>query len=186
MGKPIGIATTERDITERKRAEEALKESEEKFRNIFDNATDGIILTDLENQEIYSMNKSMCQMLGYGLGEFNKLKMADIHPKEDMPYVFEQVEKQLKGAFTPAKDIPMKRKDGSVFYVSVRGTPIILSGKRYLLGIFRDVTERKNMEEEMRKRLHELEVFYKASVGREERIIELKKEIEMLKKELGK
>ena len=186
MGKPIGIATTERDITERKRVEEALKESEEKFRNVFDNATDGIILTDLENQEIYSMNKSMCQMLGYGLGESNKLKMIDIHPKEDMSYVFEQVEKQSKDAFTPEKDIPMKRKDGSVFYVSVRGTPIILSGKRYLLGIFRDVTERKKMEEESQKRLHELEVFYKASVGREERIIELKKEIEMLKKELGK
>jgi PAS domain-containing protein len=53
-----------------------------------------------------------------------------------------------------------------------------------VLAIGVDVTERKKMEEEARKRLQELEVFYKASVGREERIIELKKEIESLRKGL--
>jgi PAS domain S-box-containing protein len=60
-------------------------------------------------------------------------------------------------------------------------------GKYYgRIWYFRDITERKKMEDELRKRLQELEVFYKASVGREERIIELKKEIAMLRMELGK
>jgi polyhydroxyalkanoate synthesis regulator phasin len=49
---------------------------------------------------------------------------------------------------------------------------------------FRDITERKKMEEEIRKRLQELEVFYKASVGREERIVELKKKIAELEEKL--
>ncbi|MBU1125405.1 MAG: hypothetical protein KKC84_05225 [Candidatus Omnitrophica bacterium] len=53
-----------------------------------------------------------------------------------------------------------------------------------LMGV--DITERKSLEKESQKRLQELGIFYKASVGREKRIIELKKEIEQLKKELGK
>jgi PAS domain S-box-containing protein len=139
------------DITERKLAENALIESEEKFRNIFNNATDGIILTDLENKKIYSVNNSMCQMVGYSLEELKKLDISDIHPKEDLVYVFEQIEKQSKDALASAKDLPIKRKDGSIFYASVRGTVVILSGKKYLLGIFRNITERKKMSDELRE-----------------------------------
>jgi len=65
----------------------------------------------------------------------------------------------------------------------LRGT----DGKYYgRIWYFHDITERRIMEREMRKRLNELEIYYKATIGREERIIELKKEIEALKKEQGK
>jgi len=185
-GKLIGIASTERDITERKRAEEALRDSEASFRAIFDNANDGILLADKETKKFYTGNNTACQMLGYSLEEIKNLGVSDIHPKEVLPYVIEQFEKQVRREITVAKDLPVKRKDGSVFYADVNSSLITLAGRTYLLGIFRDTTERKKMEEEGQKRLHELEVFYKASRGREERIIELKKEIEQLKKEMGK
>jgi predicted RNase H-like nuclease (RuvC/YqgF family) len=63
---------------------------------------------------------------------------------------------------------------------------MVLGEKTMLQASVRDITELKKATEELQKRLHELEVFYKAAVGREEKILELKKEIEQLKKELGK
>jgi PAS domain S-box-containing protein len=163
-----------------------LKSSEGKFKAIFDNANDGILLADAIGKKIYIGNNAICQMLGYSFEEIKNLSVTDIHPKGDLPYIMGQFERQIKEEIAMSKDLPMKRKDGSIFYVDVNSSPVTLDGIKYLLGIFRDVTERKKMEEEAYKHLHELEVFYKGAVGREERIIELKKEIEMLKKELGR
>jgi PAS domain S-box-containing protein len=180
------LQATVRDITALKKAEEALRSSEEKFRAIFDNANDGILLADIETKQFYSGNTSICQMLGYSLEEIKNLGVTDIHPTEDLPHVIRQFEGQLRKEIAVAKDLPVKRKDGSVFYVDINSSLVTLAGKTYILGLFRDTTERKKKEEENLKHVRELEIFYKASVGREERIIGLKKEIEMLKKELGK
>jgi PAS domain S-box-containing protein len=139
------------DITERKRAEETLRESEERFRFIFDNAIDGMLLISLEDQKINSANNSMSQMLGYSLEELKKMEAADIHPKDEMSHVEEQIKIQSSDGLAPAKDLPMKRKDGSVFYANVRGTQIVLSGKKYLMGVFRDITERKRAETALRE-----------------------------------
>ncbi len=138
-----------RDITKRKLAEEALKESEERFRTIFENANDGILLADVENRKFYTGNKKICQMLGYSLEEIKNIRVMDIHPAKDLPYVVEQFEKQLRMEITLATNISVKRKDGSVFYADINSSPITLAGKRYLLGIFRDVTERKQAEEQL-------------------------------------
>ncbi|MCX6557314.1 MAG: PAS domain S-box protein [Candidatus Aminicenantes bacterium] len=133
------------------KATETLRESEERFKFIFDNSVDGMLLINLENQKINNANISMSQMLGYSLEELQKLGAADIHPKEDMPYVEKQIEMQATDGLAPARDLPMRRKDGSVFYANVRGAPIMLSGKKYLLGVFRDITERKRVESALRE-----------------------------------
>ncbi|MBU0503524.1 MAG: PAS domain-containing protein [Candidatus Omnitrophota bacterium] len=182
--KPIGFALVERNITERKKAEDALKESEEKFRIIFDNANDGILLADEETKFFYTGNNTICQMLGYSSEEIKNLGVIDIHPKEDLPYILGQFERQVRKEIAVAKDLPVKRKNGSVFYADVSSSIIILAGRTYLLEIFRDVTERKKTDEEAQKHLLELEIFYKASIGREERIMELKKQVAELEKKL--
>jgi PAS domain S-box-containing protein len=178
---------------ERKLAEEALQESEQRFKAIFDNAADGILLADMENKKFYSGNSMICKMLGYSKEEIQNLEIKDIHPEEDLPYVIEQFENQASGKLTLAKDIPVKRKDGGVFYADINSFLITLVGKTYMVGIFRDTTERKHAEEallksekELKKRVKELEDFYEMGVGRELRMIELKKEIESLKEELAK
>jgi PAS domain S-box-containing protein len=135
------------DITEHKKVEEALKESEQRFRNIFDNAADGIVLADVENGKFHISNKTFSQMLGYNAEEIKNLGVSDIHPKESLPYVTEQFEKQARGEFALARDIPVERKDGSIFYADINTHSIKLSGKKYLMGIFRDVTERKQAEQ---------------------------------------
>jgi PAS domain S-box-containing protein len=136
--------------SERKKAQEALKESEERFRAVFDNAVDGILLADVENKIFHSGNSTICRMLGYSEKELNKLGVKDIHPEADLPFVAEQFEKQSRKEMKTAKDISIKRKDGSIFYADINAFPITLAGKTYLVGIFRDVTERKHAEEALR------------------------------------
>ncbi len=146
-GKVKAVMGIGRNITESKRVEEALKESEQRFRTIFDNAIDGILLVDLEKKKFYIGNKMICRMLGYELEELKNISVMEVHPKEHLPYIIDQFERQLRGEFTLSKDIPVKRKDGSIFYADINSSPIMLDGKRYLMGIFRDITEHKKAEE---------------------------------------
>ncbi len=140
----------EHEIAERKKAEEKIKESEKYFRTIFDTATDGILIADLENKKFAMGNRSICQQLGYSPEEIKQLGVMDIHPEKDLSYVMDQFEKQAKGEFTLANNIPIKRKDGTIFYTDVNSNTITLDGKKHLLGFFRDITERKQAEEELR------------------------------------
>jgi len=141
----------QREVTERKQAEEVLRDSEERFRAIFDNANDGILLADTETKKFHVGNNTACQMLGYSLEEIKNLGVTDIHPKEDLPYVIEQFQRQVRREIAVAKDLPVKRKDGSVFYADVNTSLVTLAGRTYLLGVFRDITERKLAEEALRE-----------------------------------
>ena len=148
-----------RDITERKKGENELRSSEEKFKAIFDNANDGMALADNETKKFYSCNNKFREMLGFSPEEINKLGVADIHPKGDLPYVLAQFERQARREVGVAKDIPVKRKDGGVFYADISSAPVTLAARTFILGIFRDVTERKKVEDSLReseKRLHDI------------------------------
>ena len=125
-------------------------ESEQVFRTIFENAADGILLADVETKKFYMGNNIICQMLGIDREEINGLGVMDIHPEQNIPYVVEQFDKQARGEITLAKDLPVKKKDGSVFYADVNAFSITLDGKAYLMGIFRNVSDRKRAEEKWR------------------------------------
>ena len=79
----------QQEIAERKQAEAALRESEDKFRSIFEQATDGIMIADAETKKLIKANKAMCIMLGYARDEIVGLSVDDIHPKEDLPAIRE-------------------------------------------------------------------------------------------------
>jgi len=146
-----------RDISKRKRTEDELRRSEERFKAIFENATDGLLLADPETRRFLDGNQKICQMLACSLEELKNLGVSDVHPKDDMPYVVDQFEKQRRREITLARDIPVRRRDGTVFYADVNSAPITLAGKTYLMGIFRDVTERKRAEGELKKHGERLE-----------------------------
>ena len=149
LDKPY-LLNSVRDITERKLAEALLHESEERFRAIFDGAQDGISLAETETLRISTCNSAICRMLGYSEEELKQLSILDVVPEQDWPYAAEQFKKQASGEAQVATDMPIKRKDGSVFYADINTSPVNLGGKHYLVGIFRDITERKKTEEEIK------------------------------------
>jgi PAS domain S-box-containing protein len=138
-----------------------IKELSKIYKAIFDKATDGILLADIGNKKFYIGNKMICHTLGYSLEEIKNMRVMDIHPEEDLPCVIEQFEKQSKREIGLAQDIPVKRKDGSMFYADINSFLITLHKKTYLVGIFRDTTERKLAEEELRNARNELEIRVK-------------------------
>lgn len=131
---------------ESKCAVKALQVSEQKFRALFDSANDGILLADAQSKKFYTGNKKICQMLGYSLEEIKNLGVRDIHPREAVPYVIGQFEKQFRKEISVAHDLPVKRKDGSIFYADINASTIEIDGNTYLMGIFRDISERKQAE----------------------------------------
>ena len=166
-GNILGTLSSGVDITERKQAEDMLKESEQRFKSIFENAPDGMLVADTKTKGFYLGNEVICRMLGYKKEEIRHLRVMDIHSKEDLPYVIEQFEKQAKGEITLARNIPVKRKDGSIFYADINTILLPLDGKTYMMGLFRDITEQKHMEEEQAKLRDQLYHAQKlASVGK--------------------
>ena len=82
-----------------------------------------------------------------------------------------------------SRDLPVKGKDGAVFYADVNATTITIAGKTHLMGFFHDTTERKRMEED---KIKQLEEFVSLATGRELAMIEREKEVNSLLKELGR
>ena len=157
-GKPVAIQAIARDITERKKAEAALKEAESKLRTIFDSAADGMLLAKISDRKFSTANKKMGQMLGYTEEELLQMRVDDIHPPESLPYVMDQFTKQVNQSITIAKDIPVLRKNGSVFFADVSAAPMNVNGEKCMLGMFRDITDRKKAEEALRQREEELSI----------------------------
>ncbi|MBN2688285.1 MAG: PAS domain S-box protein, partial [Deltaproteobacteria bacterium] len=139
------------DVTDRKRMEEALKESEEKFRTLFDEASDGILIADHVTKKFIEGNRAICSMLGYTKEEIAGLALHDIHLQKDISLVIDTFEKQFKREKIIASEIPVLRKDGSIFYADIGSYPLTFWGTNYLVGIFRDITDRKEAEEAIRE-----------------------------------
>jgi PAS domain S-box-containing protein len=107
-------------------------------------------VSDAQTHQLIIANRAICDMLGYTMEEMYRLGLADIHPAEALAGVQKTFERQLKGEIRMAQNMPVKRKDGSVFFADVSASPIVLEGRTYLVGAFHDVTERRQAEERIR------------------------------------
>ncbi len=90
------------------------------------------MIADAETKKLIKANKAMCIMLGYACDEIVGLSIDDIHPKEDLPAIRESFEKQLRGEISLAPEVPVLRKDGSVFYADINAAPVTLGGRQCL------------------------------------------------------
>jgi PAS domain S-box-containing protein len=150
-GKVVGELGIARDITERKRAEEALRESEERFRGLVENATVGIYRTTPEGR-ILMANAALVRMLGYE--SFQALATRDLEqegfePTYPRSAFRERVDRE--GEIT-GLEAAWKRRDGSVIHVRESARAVRASDGRVLYydGIVEDVTERHRAEEALR------------------------------------
>jgi len=127
-----------------------LKESETTFRTFFNQSNDGILVADAITKKFSMYNTKICEMLGYEPNELISLSVYDIHPVKNLQDVIDAFEKQSRKEFRTV-ELPVLRKDKSVFYAEISSSPILLNNKVYLMGTFRDITERKQYDKALRE-----------------------------------
>ena len=146
---------------ERKRAEEALQESEEKFRAIFNEARDGVVLIDFQTGRIRDCNPEFENQTGRKLEQLRKMKIWEMRPPEKIGAAKQKFsEVKRKGAGGSA-GLEFQKPDGQIVPIEFKSKVVTIRGRRYLQSIARDITERKQAEEALR----ESEEHYSALVG---------------------
>ncbi len=138
----------QQEITERKRAERALSESEERYRAIFEQAADSIILIDVETGALVDFNTKAHENLGYSHEEFAYLKIPDFEVMETAEDVARHIEKIAQDG-SDSFETKHRTKDGDIREIQVNSRLIIVRGRHFLQSIWRDITERKRNEEEL-------------------------------------
>lgn len=151
QGNVVGVLAIGQDSTERKLMEKELRQSEEKYRNLIQNTKDSIVIIDLKGCVKFA-NKASEQMTGYTLSEGVGMNVKKITPFNYWPKSYKALQKAKKGEDIPYFESEIKRKDGKILQVETGGQPILKDGK--IVGvqiITRDITERKNSEEKIKK-----------------------------------
>ena len=140
------------DITEHKRAEKELKDSEDRLKILFDYAPDAYYISDLKGNFIDG-NKAAERLIGYKREEligksFLKLKVLSL---ADILKAAKTLVKNITGQPTGPDEFALNRKDNSKVTVEISTYPVKIKGKTLVLGIARDITERKKSIEEVQK-----------------------------------
>lgn len=136
------------EVTERRRAELALRDSESLYRSFFDRSPDGILMVDADALSLIEFNDSACRGLGYDRQAFSSLTICDISAGMDDQAVMDCTEKIKKGGRHDFEDTH-RAANGELRYRSISVQPIEYKGKMVLHAIWRDVTDRKRHEAEL-------------------------------------
>lgn len=150
-----------RDITERKKAEEKLRESENRFRGAFENVSFGASIVNL-NGQFLRVNQALCRMLGYSMEELLSMTFSDITHPDDVQIGLDALNKQLSGECDfMSFEKRYLRKNGTVLNVIISPAVIRdnLGNPQCFVALFQDITERKKVEEQIQKSLKEKETL---------------------------
>jgi two-component system, cell cycle sensor histidine kinase and response regulator CckA len=148
----VGFQAIARDITDRKRAEEALRESETRYKDLFDHAADGIYTHDLQGNYT-SVNEAAARMLGYSREELLSLNYKDFVDPEYLSVTEENFRRKIQNGLetTGPYEILVHSKDGKPLWLEVTSRIIMKDEKPLgVHGTARDITERKRLEERLR------------------------------------
>jgi PAS domain S-box-containing protein len=148
-GSITGTFGVSRDISRVKLAEEALRESEQRFRTFVDHATDAFFLQD-ERFEILDVNRQACESLGYARDELLG-KTPTFFDPDVTPADLENIQRKLSANEMMAFESRHRRKDGTAFPVEIRGKAFWEGGRQFTVALVRDVTDRKAAEEALRE-----------------------------------
>jgi PAS domain S-box-containing protein len=201
-GNIIRVEGSFQDISEKKKAEEKLRDNEVKFKTIFNQSYEGIYIHDLDGN-ILDVNEMACNQSGYSKEELLNLKISSLHPKVSNINMTENNIHELWKQWQPGQisklEVEHQRKDGSIYDAEIITGVIMLGKKKFIMAIVKDITDRKMTEmnlrnlkddleiqvaektRELQERLSELQRYHDATVNRKFRIRELKDEIEKLK-----
>jgi PAS domain S-box-containing protein len=147
-----GVSVFARDVTERRQTEEALRESEERFKTIFQSAPDAYYLSDLKGKFLDG-NRMAERLTGYKKQELvgkNFLKLGLLLPSQ-IPKAAKLLFENAKGISTGPDEFRIRRRDGTEVLADISTRPVKIKDKTFVLGIARDITERKLAEEALRE-----------------------------------
>jgi len=147
------------DITEKKQAEERLRESEERYRRLIETSLEGVWLLDADSKTSF-VNAEMARMLGYTVEEMMGASMFDFMGEPERAIARRNIERRKHG-IKEVHDFKFLRKDGSEIWTMVSANPVFDPDGRYAgsLGMIRDITFRKEAEKELALRAAELETI---------------------------
>ena len=149
LGNADRVAVFAMNITERKQIEQALKQSEEEYKGLFENAHDAIVIFEPEGERVLEANQRACEMYGFDRSEFIGMSLMSISkdPSKGKGIIADLLQKRVIQGFSTTH----LRKDGSEMLLEVNAAVVSYKGKTAILSIDRDVTERKRMEDALRE-----------------------------------
>ena len=144
------VVLVHENVTERKLAEESLRESEERYRAVVEQSAEGLYLLDARTRRVIETNPSLQRMLGYSAEELEGMELYDLIelPREQ---VDETLRRTLERGYRPIGERRYRRKDGSLVDVEIGASVIRYGGGEVVCAVVRDVTERKHAEEALRE-----------------------------------
>lgn len=145
-----------RDISERKQAEQALRQSLDELRAIYDGMTDGIAIVDVETDTPIRANAALYEMLGYSEEGVKTATIRLLHPPEAMSKVDDFVRTVAEGGVKRFQGMPFLRKDGSVCHADVVTRQILYDGRPCRMSFLHDISERKRAEEALQRQYRTL------------------------------
>jgi two-component system sporulation sensor kinase A len=185
-GKVIGTLGINRDITQRKILERELKESEERYRTMVESAHDMVAIVG-EDYRLKYVNKKAEELTAYSREELGGMDFRDLLDKGSRRLVLDMFRRKRRGKRVPLRyEFEIIRKDGYKRRVESSSSNLMgANGAMDTIAYIKDITERKQYEETLKEKLDELEKWYKLTVDRELKMIELKNEIRALANEIN-
>jgi PAS domain S-box-containing protein len=158
----VGFQAVARDITQRKLAEIALQETEERYKGLFERSFDAIFIHDFEGNFL-DANAIALNMLGYEKDDITAISFSNLLSEEQLPLAIETLNEVLKtGIQKLTNEFKLKKKGGGYVWVETRASLLYRNGKPYAIqGLARDITDRKETEEQIKGSLHEKEILLK-------------------------
>ncbi len=151
------ILSVNRDVTARKKAEEELRLSEEKYKAIFDGSRDAIFITG-EDSRFVEINKAACSLSGYSREELLKMGIPDLHEESDL-YAYKTYFHRIMSGEQITSEAKILRKDGRKVDTEFSNKRVKIGDKPYMHTTARDITERKRAQEKIKDALKEKEVM---------------------------
>jgi len=171
---------------EHKRAEEELRKSEGKYRALIETTDTGYLIIG-ETGEVIDANPEYVRLAGHQrLEEILDRSVMEWTAAHDLERNAQEVKKCVEQGFIRNLEIDYVDKDGKITPIEINAKVVEIEEGIRIISLCRDITERKQAEEQLQERLQELEIYYKATIGREGRIIELKQQVNELLVQLGK
>ena len=155
------VAALRREIDHREQAESKLREAEERYRLVFEQMLDAVVLVDAETGQFVDFNEPAHRRLGYTRGEFAQLRVSDVDVEEP-PEAPGLHNRRTLSQGADEFETRHRTKSGAIRNVVVSTRPITLRGRKVVLALWHDFTERKHMEDELREAIVRLETHDRA------------------------